>query len=187
MLSITDLKKDTLIQLDGQPYRVVEYGQKQMGRGGSIVNTKLKNLIDGSVLQKTFKGNDKIEDAEVNNQKAQFLYADNTELHFMDEATYEQVAISRDLLGRQADLLKEGQSVNLQSFNDRFINVDLPLKITLGVIDAPEVTKGDTQSTVMKTIKLETGAEIQAPIFIKTNDKIVVDSRDFSYVERAKE
>lgn len=187
MLSITDLKKDTLIQLEGQPYRVVEYGQKQMGRGGSIVNTKLKNLIDGSVLQKTFKGNDKIEEAEVSNQKAQFLYADDSQLHLMNETTYEQIAVSRDLLGRQADLLKEGESVTVQSFNERFINVDLPLKMTLKVIDAPEVTKGDTQSTVMKTVKLETGAEIQAPIFIKTNDNVVVDSRDFSYVERAKE
>lgn len=187
MLSITDLKKDTLIELDGQPYRVVEYGQKQMGRGGSIVNTKLKNLVDGTVLQKTFKGNDKIAEAEVSNQKAQFLYADATQLHFMDESTYEQIAIAHDLIGRQTELLKEGQTVTLQSFNDRFINVDLPLKITLEVVDAPEVTKGDTQSTVMKSVKLETGAEIQAPIFIKTHDKIIVDSRDFSYVERAKE
>jgi len=187
MLSITDLKKDTLIQLDNQPYRVVEYGHKQMGRGGSIVNTKLKNLIDGSVLQKTFKGNDKIEEAEVTNQKAQFLYADENEMHFMDETTYEQIAIQKNLLGRQSELLKESQVVTVQMFNGKYINVDLPLKLTLQVIDAPEVTKGDTQSTVMKTIKLETGAEIQAPIFIKINDKVVVDSRNFSYVERAKE
>ena len=186
MLSITDLKKDTLLQLDGTPYKVVEYAQKQMGRGGSIVNTKLKNLIDGSVLQKTFKGNDKLDEADVSNTRAQFLYAAGDQLHFMDEENYEQFSIDVSLLGRASQLLKEGQSVTAQWFNANVINVELPTKIALKVIEAPEVTKGDTQSTVMKNVTLETNAKLQAPIFIKAGETVVVDTRTISYVERAK-
>ena len=187
MLSITDLKKDTLIELDGVPYKVTDYSQKQMGRGGSIVNTKLKNLLDGSVIPKTFKGNDKIDSADVTNEKVQFLYADGDELHFMNGESYEQFAISKGLLGPSAELLKVGQEVQAQRFNGRIINVNLPIKITLEVTEAPEVTKGDTQSTVQKYVTLETGAQIQAPIFIKSGEKIIVDTRTSSYVERAKE
>ena len=96
MYSPTDLKKGTVIQIEGKPFKVVEYSQKVMGRGGSIVNVRIKNLVDGSVLAKTFKGADKIEPAQVNTQSVQYLYSD-TELHFMDPETYEQFAISEEL------------------------------------------------------------------------------------------
>lgn len=186
MLSITDLKKDTMIQLDNVPYRVVEYAQKQMGRGGSIVNTKLKNLLDGSVLSKTFKGNDKLEEAEITNRKVQFLYREGDTFHFMDEANYDQFEANSDLVGPAADFLKEGATANAQYFVSKVINIELPIKVELEVVEAPEVSKGDTQSTVQKTITLENGTEIQAPIFIKAGDTVVVDTRDGSYVERAK-
>lgn len=186
MYSITELKKDTVIQIDGVPFKVVEYAQKQMGRGGSIVNTKLKNLLDGSVQQKTFKGQDKIEPAEVSNSKVQFLYREGDKLHFMDEQTYDQFELSADTLGAQADLLKEGSQASSQSFNDNVINVELPIKVPLEITEAPEVVKGDTQSTVMKEVTLETGAKIMTPIFIKPGDVIIVDTRDSSYVERQK-
>ena len=185
MLSITDLKKNTLITLDGQPFKVIDYAQKQMGRGGSIVNTKLKNLMTGAVQTRTFQGSDKIEPADVTNKKVQFLYAD-TQLHFMDTETYDQFALDTDMLGPQAQLLTEGLEVTAQLFEGRVINVELPIKMKLKVVESPEVVKGDTQSTVQKTVKLETGVEIQAPIFIKTGDVLVVDTRDLSYVERAK-
>ena len=185
MLSITDLKKNTLITLDGQPFKVIEYAQKQMGRGGSIVNTKLKNLITGAVKNQTFQGNDKIESADVTNQKVQFLYADS-DLHFMDGETYEQFALSTELLGDQAQLLKEGQEVTAQLYNGNVINVELPVKINLKVTESPDVVKGDTQSTVQKFVTLETGAKIQATIFVKQGDTLVIDTRDGKYVERAK-
>ena len=186
MLSITDLKKDTLIQIDDTPYRVVDYAQKQMGRGGSIVNTKLKNLIDGSVIPKTFKGNEKIEEADVTNEKVQYLYADKEDLFFMNGETYEQFSVGISMLGKTAELLKEGLEVQAQKFEGNIININLPIKVTLQITDAPEVTKGDTQSTVQKEAILETGAKVQVPMFIKTGEQIVVDTRDFSYVERFK-
>src|SRR3712207_4512707 len=117
MYSITDLKKDTLIQLDGVPYKVVSYAQKQMGRGGSIVNTKLKNLIDGRVLDKTFKGNDKIEQADVANRNAQFLYREGQRCYFMDTESYDQFDLDAGAIGDSVNLLKEGQEVQSQFFN----------------------------------------------------------------------
>src|ERR1700754_1177762 len=98
-LSITDLKKGTIFQTDGQPYRVVEYNQKVMGRGGSIVNVRIKSLIDGKVLEKTFKGNDAIQMADVSNKNVQYLYSDGTMFHFMDGDTYEQFEIASDIIG----------------------------------------------------------------------------------------
>lgn len=185
MYSITDLKKGTLIQIDGKPYRVVDYAQKQLGRGGSIVNTKLKNLLDGSVIPKTFKGQEKIEPADVSSSKLQFLYKDGETLHFMDESSYEQFELDiSDVFGNQ--FLKDGLSVTAQLYNGRVINVELPIKISLKVLSTPDVVKGDTQSTVMKQADLETGTSVQVPIFIKTGDNIIVDTRDGSYVEREK-
>lgn len=187
MYSITDLKKDTVLQIDGVPYKVVEYAQKQMGRGGSIVNVRLKNLLDGSVIPKTFKGSDKIEQADVSYQKVQFLYQDGDMLHFMDESTYDQFEIANDVVGDSAQFLKEGANATLQLFEGRVINAELPIKVPLKVTEAPDVVRGDTQSTVLKTVTLETGAEVQTPIFIKVGDSIVVDTRDGSYVERQKD
>lgn len=185
MYSITDLKKDTVIQIDGVPYRVADYAQKQMGRGGSIVNVKLKNLLNGATLDKTYKGNEKIEPADVNTKKMQFLYADGDKFNFMDEESYEQLEIDADLIPNK-QLLKEGSNANIQQFDGRVINVELPIKVPLLVAEAPDVVKGDTQSTVMKTVVLETGAEVQTPMFVKKGDVIIVDTRDASYVERQK-
>ena len=186
MLSITDLKKGTLLQLDGVPYRVVEYAQKQVGRGGSIVNVRIKNLLDGSVQPKTFKGADKIDEAEVTNHNVQYLYSEGTTLHLMDNDSFEQYEVEKSMLGIAADFLTEGCSATAQFFSGQVINLELPVKVALKVTDAPDVVKGDTQSTVQKEVTLESGAKIQAPIFIKSGDTIMVDTRDGSYVERQK-
>jgi len=157
-----------------------------MGRGGSIVNTKLKNLLDGSVTSKTFKGADKIEEAHLDQQKTQFLYREGDTLHFMNETTYDQTEVPVEIAGEAADLMKEGSIVTAQLFEERVINIELPVKVPLEVVQAPDVVRGDTQSTVMKEVELETGAKVQTPIFIKKGDTIIVDTRDGTYVERAK-
>lgn len=187
MYGITDLKKGTLIDLDGTPFQVVDYAQKQMGRGGSIVNVKIKSLTDGRVLDKTFKGSEKISAAQVDRKKAQYLYADDREAHFMDGDTYEQFAVSVDAAGDKLQFLPEGATAEIQLYEGRAIGLELPVKVPLKVTEAPAAVKGDTQSTVQKEVTLETGTKIQAPIFIKTGDTLIVDTRDGSYVERAKE
>jgi elongation factor P len=186
MYQPTDLKKGTVIQLDGKPYRVVEYGQKVMGRGGSIVNVRLKNLLDGSVVPKTFKGQDKIEPAEVTTKTVQYLYNDGDIYYFMDPKSFEQFELNAEVVDTAKSYLKEGDNLGLQFFGDRVINVDLPKNLYLEVTYAEEVVKGDTTSAVMKDATLETGLEIRVPAFIKTGDIVSVDTETGAYRERKK-
>ena len=186
MYQPTDLKKGTVCQIDGTPYRVVEYGQKVMGRGGSIVNVKLKNLLDGSLIPKTFKGQDKIEPAEVNNKSVQYLYSDGAIFFFMDPETFEQFELSEDTVDTAKNYLKEGDMLQLQFFGDRVINVELPKNLFLEVTYAEDVVKGDTTSAVMKDATLETGIKIRVPAFIKTGDIVSVDTSTGEYRERKK-
>jgi elongation factor P len=186
MYQPTDLKKGTVIQLDGKPFKVTDYAQKVMGRGGSIVNVKLKNLIDGAVIPKTFKGADKIEPAEVTGRSVQYLYSDGTDFHFMDPATFEQFQLPASLVEDAKPFLKEGDNVDLQLFGDRVINVELPKNLYLEVTYTENVVKGDTTSSVLKDAKLETGYTVKVPAFIKQGDVVKVDTRTGEYLERKK-
>ena len=186
MYQPTDLKKGTVCQIDGQPYRVIEYGQKVMGRGGSIVNVKLKNLITGAVIPKTFKGQDKIETAEVSNQTVQYLYNDGTTYFFMNPESFEQFELPADLVDEARGFLKEGENLTLQFFGARVINVELPKNIYLEVTYAEDVVKGDTTSSVLKDATLETGVTVKVPAFIKVGDIISVDTSTGEYRERKK-
>lgn len=186
MYQPTDLKKGTIIQIDGKPYRVIEYAQKVMGRGGSIVNVRLKNLIDGSVIPKTFKGQERVESAEVRNKTVQYLYSDGQMFFFMDPETFEQFELSEDVVDTAAGYLKEGEQVSLQFFGDRVISVELPKNIYLEVTYTENVVKGDTTSSVLKDAKLETGITVKVPAFIKTGDVISVDTLTGEYRERKK-
>lgn len=186
MYQPTDLKKGTVCQIDGKPYRVIEYGQKVMGRGGSIVNVRLKNLIDGSVIPKTFKGADKIERAEVTSKPVQFLYSDGTDFHFMDPSSFEQFQLGAELVDSAANYLKEGDELNLQFFDGTVINVELPKNLFLEVTYTEDVVKGDTTSSVLKDATLETGLVIKVPSFIKVGDVVSVDTTTGEYRERKK-
>lgn len=186
MYQPTDLKKGTVIQLDGKPYKVTEYGQKVMGRGGSIVNVKLKNLVDGSVIPKTFKGQDKIEPAEVNSKAVQYLYNDGAIFYFMDPESFEQFELAADIVEDASSYLKEGENLSLQFFDGKVINVELPKNLFLEVTYAEDVVKGDTSGPVLKDATLETGLSIKVPAFIKTGDVISVDTATGEYRERKK-
>lgn len=185
-LSITELRKGALIQLDGKPYRVVDYSQKVMGRGGSIVNVRLKGLLDGAVIPKTFKGSDKVDSAEVVNRTVQYLYTDGSTYYFMDGTTFEQFELSKEFVDDAALYLKDGCDVVLQFFDGKVINVELPNNLYLEVTYAETVVKGDTTSSVMKDATLETGLVIKVPAFIKVGDVIKVDTRTSEYLERKK-
>lgn len=186
MYQPTDLKKGVVCQIDGKPYRVIDYGQKVMGRGGSIVNVKLKNLIDGSVIPKTFKGQDKIEPAEVSNKTVQYLYNDGEVFYFMDPETFEQFELASDIVDDARQYLKEGDSLNLQFFDEKVITVELPKNLYLEVTYSEDVVKGDTTSSVLKDATLETGLVVKVPSFIKTGDVISVDTTTGEYRERKK-
>lgn len=185
-LGVTDLKKGQVFVWQGDPYRVVEYAQKVMGRGGSIVNVKIKSLVDGRVLDKTFKGNEQLEAADITNRSVQYLYNDGTMLHFMDAITYEQFELSAKAMTDQIGFMKEGEEVQAQFFNGQVINVELPKNVPLRVTYTENVVKGDTTSSVQKDAELETGASIKVPAFVKTGDIISVDTSTGAYRERVK-
>jgi len=185
-LNITELKKGTLLQLAGTPYKVLDYNQKVVGRGGSIVNVRIRSLIDGKVLEKTFKGNEQLEAADVTNRNVQYLYNDGSYFHFMDEDNFEQFDIAADIIGDQAGYLKEGDKVQAQMFNSLVINVELPKNVPLKVSYSEHAVKGDTTSNVLKDAELETGITVKVPLFIKTGDTIRVDTRTGAYLDRVK-
>ena len=186
MYGPTDLKKNVLITLDGQPYKVIEYSQKVMGRGGSIVNVRVKNLITGALIPKTFKGQEKIEPAEVTTKKVQYLYKDEDKFYFMDPTTFEQYELSKDLVGDSKDFMKDGDEMEIQFYNGSAINLTLPKNLWLEVTYTENAVKGDTSTSVMKDATLETGVVIKVPAFIKTGDVISVDTETYVYRERQK-
>jgi elongation factor P len=185
-LGVTDLKKGQVFQMDGTPYRVVEYSQKVMGRGGSIVNVKIKSLIDGKVLDKTFKGNESISSADVTYQNVQYLYNDGAQFYFMDQETYEQFELSAEDMADKSGYMKEGDTVQAQLFDGRVINIELPKNVPLKVTYAENVVKGDTTSSVLKDATVETGITVKVPAFIKQDDLISVDTTTGAYRERVK-
>jgi len=185
-LSITDLRKGTIFQLDGVPYRVIEYSQKVMGRGGSTVNVKIKSLVDGKVLAKTFHGSDSVESADVSNRTMQYLYNDGAKFYFMDPDTYEQFELAADAMEDKAGFIKEGDSLSAQFFGGRVINVELAKNVPLKVTYTENAVRGDTSSAITKDAKLETGITIKVPAFIKTGDMISVDTTTGAYRERVK-
>lgn len=184
--SPTELKKGVVIELEGKPFKVIDYNQKVVGRGGSIVNVKVKNLIDGSLIAKTFKGQDRIDSAEVTNQTVQYLYNDSQDYFFMDPETFEQFQLSADIVENASEYLREGDNLTLQQFNGNVINVELPKNVYLEVTYSEDVTKGDTTSSVLKDATLETGLVVKVPSFIKAGDVISVDTTTGEYRERKK-
>lgn len=185
MLSITDLKMGTKIELEGDPFSVISYYHSKMGRGGAVVKTKLKNLRTGGVIDKTFQGADKVEEADLAKKSATYLYSDQKSGFFMDGETYEQFEIDNEKIADEKKFLVENSPVDLLYFKGQPINIELPIKMIFAVTSAPPSIKGNSAGTVNKRVTIETGTLIDAPLFIKEGDKIVVDTRTCSYVERA--
>ncbi len=185
-LSPTDLKKGQVFSLDEVPYIVVEYAQKVMGRGGSIVNVKVKSLLDGRLLAKTFKGNEQLDNVDLTYSNAQYLYNDGKTYFFMDNESYEQIEFSESLVSTNAGFLQEGDIVKIMRLDAKPISIELPKNVYLTVEYTEDVVKGDTTSNVMKDAKMNTGLIVKVPAFIKIKDIISVDTETGSYRERKK-
>jgi len=149
------------------------------------MRTKLRNLINGTIIEKTFAGAEKLEEAELETKKAQYLYHDQNSYYFMDSSSFEQFSLDKNQLGDTTRFLKESADVDIIYFDSKPINVNLPIKIALEITYTEPGFRGNTTSNVLKPATLETGAQIQVPIFIKTGDKIVIDTRTGEYVSRA--
>lgn len=186
-LGVTDLKKGQVFSLEGTPYIVIEYAQKVMGRGGSIVNVKVKSLIDGRLLSKTFKGNEQLDTVDLTYTNIQYLYNDGSKFYFMDNETFEQVELTADIIGDQAGFLIEGSIVKAMKLDGNTVSIELPKNVYLKVTYTEDVVKGDTTSNVMKDATVETGMTVKVPSFIKTGDTISVDTESSAYRERKKD
>lgn len=185
MLTINDLKIGTKIIFNGEPHQVIFAQHSKQGRASGILRSKIKNLISGATIDHTFAGNEKIEPTELETKKAQYLYRDDKEFYFMDSSNFEQFALTIEQLNNLSNFLKEGEIVDILYFDNNPINVQLPIKIKLKITYTEPGFKGNTASTVSKPATLETGSQINVPLFIKENDEIIIDTRTGEYVERA--
>jgi elongation factor P len=184
MLDISSIKLGVVVKYNNAPYVVTKAEQKQMGRGGSIKVLKLKQLIDGSVLEKTVQGNEKMEEADLERSKSSFLYKEGGEVYFMNSESFEQFSIEEENVGEAINFLKDGTEVSVLYFEGKPVSVQVPVKVELMVTDSPPGVKGDTAGTATKQITLETGHVLNAPLFIKQGEIIRVNTETGDYVER---
>ncbi len=184
MLSIKDIKSGKKIIINNQPFSVTTVQHSKMGRMGAVLRTKLKNLETGAIVNKTFQGADKVAPAEVDTKKAQYLYQDGDTFYFMDNESYEQFELDAKIIANDSKYLKEGVEVSLLCFDGRIINIELPIKMTFEVTEAPPAVKGNTADGGSKQVTIETGAQITTPLFIKQGDKIKVNTTTGEYAEK---
>lgn len=186
MYSTGDFKKGLKIELDGTPYIIVDFLHVKPGKGGAFVRTKLKNLVTGKVLDQTFRSGEKVKRPDLMEREMQYLYREGENFYLMDNQTFEQLALTTEQLGDAVLFLVENMNVNALFFNQQPVAVDLPTFVELEVAQTEPGVKGDTASGGSKPATLETGAVIQVPLFINEGERLKVDTRTGSYIERAK-
>ncbi len=186
MITSNDFRRGIVIKLDGNLYSVIEYQHVKPARGGAFVRTKLRSLTKGSIIDKTFRGGEKVEDVRVESKKMQYLYDEGDALVFMDVESYEQESVDKAFLGNILDYLREGDHVDISFYEGSPISFEPPTFVSLKVVYAEPGVRGDTATNVTKSVKLETGAEIQVPLFVNEGDTIKIDTRTWEYVERLK-
>lgn len=172
------------IELDGEPYTIIFFQHVKPGKGGAFVRTKVKNLKNGKVLDRTFRSGEKLDEADVSERRMQYLYQDGDSLVFMDNTTYEQTPFSAEQVGDARKYLKENLDVEVLFWRGRPINIELPAFIEALITQCDPGLKGDTASGSTKPATLETGAVVQVPLFVKEGERIRVDTRTGVYVER---
>ena len=183
--SLNDIKKGLNIIFNSEPYIVIESHFVRMQQRKPVMQTKLKNLITGKVVVYSFKAGERVEEADLTKGKANYLYKDDSSAYFMDNSTFEQFSIPLDQIGNKIKFLKDGTDCEVLYFDAKPINVEVPIKMTLKVTSSPPGVKGDSSSNVTKQITLETGAVINAPLFVKEGEMILVNTENETYVGRA--
>ena len=186
MASTTDIRNGLVINMDGQLFSIVEFQHVKPGKGGAFVRTKIKNVITGRVLDKTFRSGEKLDIVKLEDRKMQYLYADEDNYIFMDQETFDQVSVASDIVEDQSKFLKEGEEVRILLHGDNPISIELPNFIDFKIVECEPGMKGDTVTNVTKPATLETGAIVQVPPFIENGEVIRVDVRKGEYLERAK-
>ena len=184
MIDVNELRSGVTFMLDGDLYKVLEYSHHKPGRGKATIRTKVRNLRNGSVLDKTFTSGDRIQDIRLDHHIVQFLYQDGDFFHFMDTETYEQPTLNASLLGDAMNYLTEGLEVKLTFYQEEALDIELPTAVDLNVEEAEPGVKGDTATGANKIVTTQTGLKVQVPLFIEAGDTIRVDTRTGNYLTR---
>ena len=184
MYPTNEFRKGLRIELDGVPFQIVEFQHVSPGKGSAFTRTKLRNMLNQNVIERTFKSGDKVDRANMEQKQMQFLYADGDGYHFMNTADYDQVALQKELLGDAVGYLQEHLEVQIMYYNERPISIELPHNVALRVAQTDPAFKGDTVTGGTKPAKLETGAVVAVPFHISEGDMIRVDTRDGTYIEK---
>ncbi|MDZ4339829.1 MAG: elongation factor P [candidate division NC10 bacterium] len=185
MIAANDLRPGTKVEVDGTPYLVVEYQHHKPGKGGAMVRTKLRNLRTGALFDRTFRPDEKLAPAPIEERRTQFLYRQGGDYVCMDVESFEQFVVTGTQLGDAGAFLKEEMEVTIFFYHDEVIGVDLPVTVELTVVETEPGVRGDTVSGSSKPATLETGAIIQVPLFIHVGTRVRVDTRTGTYVARA--
>lgn len=184
MIGSTDVKPGMVLRLDNGLFSVQDYQHVKPGKGGAFVRLKLKNVITGAVIDRTYRAGEKFDNVRVERTKMQFLYASGDEFNFMNSETYDQIALTSGFLGDSVAFLKENEYIDIFMFEGKAISFELPTFVELEVVKTDPGVKGDTASGGTKPATLETGAIVQVPLFLEEGTVIKVDTRNSSYVER---
>jgi elongation factor P len=186
MYSTADFRKGLKIEWEGKPYLIVDFQHVKPGKGGAFVRTKLKNMINGRVIDQTFRSGEKVGIPDLEEKEMQYLYREGDQFVFMDNDTYDQIYLSREQVGEQAQFLQENINLKVLYFKKEPIGLELPNFVELTVTSTEPGVRGDTATGANKPATLETGAVIQVPLFISEGDRIRVDTRTGEYLERVK-
>lgn len=185
MISVNDFRNGLTIEVDGEIYRVLEFQHVKPGKGAAFVRSRLRNLRNGNIVEKTFRAGEKVEQAQIDNRKMQYLYSTGDTYIFMDTETYEQVELSAKQIEYELKFLKENMEVSVIMYQGETIGVELPNTVVLTVVETEPGIKGDTVSGGTKSAKLETGLVVQVPLFVNEGDKLIINTADGTYVSRA--
>ncbi len=185
MINVNDFKTGVTIEFDNNIYQVIEFQHVKPGKGSAFVRSKLRNLRSGAVIEHTFNSGIKVKKAQIDKKTMQFLYLDGTDYQFMDMESYDQIAIPASRLEYESKFIKEGESVEVILFESEIVGVQLPDKVVLKIVDTPPGEKGNTAANATKEATCETGLVIRVPLFINSDEDVIVSTQDGKYVSRA--
>ena len=184
MISAGDFRNGITIELEGNVFQIIEFQHVKPGKGAAFVRTKLKNIKNGGVVEKTFRPTEKCPQARIDRKDMQYLYADGDMFNFMDVETYEQIALSKEEIGDALKFVKENEMVKMLSHNGQVFSVEPPLFVELEITETEPGFKGDTATGASKPAIVETGAQVSVPLFVVIGEKIKIDTRTGEYLSR---
>ncbi|WP_059052357.1 elongation factor P [Paenibacillus senegalimassiliensis] len=185
MISVNDFKTGLTVEVDGDIFTVLEFQHVKPGKGAAFVRSKLKNLRNGNTVEKTFRAGETIGRAMIENRDVQYLYASGQEHTFMDNETYDQFSLTEDQLEWELNFLRENMNVKIVSYQGEILGINLPNSVELKVVETEPGIKGNTATGATKNAKVETGLNVQVPLFINEDDTLLIDTREGKYISRA--